>query len=86
MGAKILPGHSLHGEKRNESHENNQRGEKSTGLAASLTPSTMSCSDFLAFHAPGDLAVDAFQHDDGGIDENAEVDGADGNQVCRVIR
>ena len=35
-----------------------------------------------ALDAAGELSIDALEHDDGRVDENAEVDGADGDEVC----
>ena len=57
---------------------------KSTGLAASATPSTIR-SKTSRLPPAARPAIDAFQHHDRRVDENAEVDGADRNQIRRLI-
>ena len=57
---------------------------KRTGLDALLAPSMMRSRLFSSSVRAGELAIDALQHDDGGIDENAKIDGADGDQIGRL--
>ncbi len=58
---------------------------KRTGRAASADAFHDELADVFAFDPAGDLSIDAFEHDDGGVDKDAEVDGADGDEVGGVV-
>ena len=57
---------------------------KRTGLAASERLQQSAPLHVLTLRHRVNLPIDALQHDDRGIDKDAEVDGANGDQVRRI--
>ncbi len=72
---------SLHGEERDEGDEDDGGGEE-YGARCFGDAFDDEVANGLALDAAGELSIDALEHDDGGVDEDAEVDGADGDEVC----
>ena len=60
--------------------------EKSTGRTASAVASAMRSNVERAEGRCLEAAINVFEDDDGGVDEDAEVDGADGDQIRGTAR
>ena len=84
--ARKLPSGPLHGEQRNEGADHDERGKeqaRSISLAACKMRSLSGSAGFVGL-AARQVAVDVFGHDDRRIDDDAEIDRADREQVRRL--
>ncbi len=79
-GGEDLSGDALHGEERDEGDEDDGGGEedRARGVGDAFDDEV---AGFFTGDSAGELSIDALEHDDGGVDEDAEVDGTDGDEV-----
>ncbi len=79
-GREDLSGDPLHGEERDEGDEDDGGGEehRTRGVGDAFDDQV---AGLFTGDTAGELSIDALEHNDGGVDEDAEVDCADGDEV-----